>query len=120
MKLGGIVDLSKIYISNHAFTRFIERWKEFEKTPLSKDWLETIKTFLSNVTEIKKIPSASFETFKRYGRISRYFLKIKNWIFVTDEDLTVLITIEWRKKNPQSWIIPKTIKRKVIRKRKKN
>lgn len=115
------MDLSKIYIKNHALDRFKERWEEFCKTPPPKNWQNALISFLSNVVEIKKISKLQLAAIERYGRTSHHFLEMKdqNWIFVTNENLTILHTVEWMKSNLQSWAMPKGIRRKIIKKRKK-
>ncbi|HNW96329.1 MAG TPA: hypothetical protein PLQ44_01385 [Candidatus Paceibacterota bacterium] len=112
------MDLSKIYISIHAYNRFVERWKEFSQDPLPQNWMNTLLAFLSNVTEIKKKPGISFEIFRKYKKISRFFLKTNNWIFVTDEDLSTLITVEWRQVNPHVWVLPKKVQ-KILKNKKR-
>ena len=115
------MDISQIYIKDHALEQFKERWKKFYKTSPPKDCLNSLINFLSNVREIKKIPKLRLAATERYGRISRHFLEMRgqNWIFVTNENLTTLYTVELMKSNLQSWAMPKGVRRKIVKKRKK-
>lgn len=113
------MNLSKIHIKNHALQRFKERWIKFYGTPPPENWYDTLKNLLSDVIEIKKTAKSRLENFEKYKKVSRYFLKTKswNWIFVTNENATKLFTIEWIKINPQSWAIPKGIRKKIKKRR---
>ncbi len=96
------MDLSSISVSKHALDRFQQRWLKVESsTP--KDWETTFRKLLSNVDEIKKKPAANVGALIRYKRRARYFHNSSGWIFVTDEELTVVFTIERRKDCPEMW-----------------
>ena len=88
------MNLRNIFISEHALHRFCERWpkhtgQEVEGKP--EDFV--IKKFSG---DLKEIMGQQAENLKSQARESGRFFCYGSWIFVTDNELTVVITIFYK------------------------
>jgi hypothetical protein len=103
------MDLSNILISRHALEeRFYEKWPDSNKY---KNLEKTLRKLLAHAQEIRKKPAANVLAIIKYKRRARYF-ENSGWIFVTNEEATVLVTIERKKDCPEIWEKPSKKRRK--------
>ena len=93
------MDLSGIFITRHALERFQERCPRGNKT---KNPEKTLKKLLARTQEIKKTPVASTLAIIKYKRRAKYF-ENNGWVFVTNEETTMLFTAELKKDCPGMW-----------------
>lgn len=114
------MNFPNLIISCHALERFKERWVKFAKKPITDNLKLKILKIMSESIEIKKNPISNVIAIINHGKRARYFKK-DDLIFVTDENLKILITIECYNKNKCFWIISekrkkkKTVSHKFIR-----
>lgn len=102
------IDLSNIFISAHALKRFRERWRYAQKP---ENWEKTLRRLLSATEEIKKKPIAYLKALIRYQEPAKYFYK-SGWVFVTNEEIASLLTVERREDHPDMWEKPKKPKKR--------
>ena len=101
------MDLSDISINPHALERFQQRWPITEDSR-PKNWEKTLRRLLSHVEEeIKKKSGATVDALLKYKARARYFYN-SGWVFVTNEEATLLLTIERKKDRPRMWERPKS------------
>lgn len=100
--------IPEIRVSNHALERFQERWPGGDR--LKNPEKALAKILKSPMQEIWKKPRSNMNAFLKYGKSARYFRR-EGWIFVTSEDLGVLLTVERWKDCPYMWQIKRRSKR---------
>jgi len=98
------IDTSNIKISNHALIRFKERWLKVDKNSTLKRPERTIRRFLVGAREIKKKPVPTVRAILKYWERAKYFEK-SGWIFVTNEEMTTLLTVIRLSDSPGMWEI---------------
>jgi len=82
--------------------RFKERWPKVDKNSVVKNPEKTIRKFLVNAREIKKKPIPNVRAIIKYKTRAKYFEK-DGWIFVVNEEMTTVLTVELFKDCPEIW-----------------
>lgn len=91
------MDCSQIIISHHALRRFQQRWIEcMPKGRRPHGWEGEMRKLLFRSEEIKKKSRALEAAIAKHRRRARYFAR-KGWVFVLNEQMSVVITV-WQKK----------------------
>lgn len=90
------MDCSRIVISSHALRRFQQRWIECMPKHRPNGWEGEMRKLLYRSEEIKKKSRALEAAIAKYRRRARYFAR-KGWVFVLNEQMSVVITV-WQKK----------------------
>lgn len=94
------MDLKEIKISPRALERFQRGWLAHYGKRLEHSE-EFLRYYLSQVKEVRPSRLRSLINEIRFKQGSRYFSR-RDWIFVTDQKLTTVITVCW-KKSYQGW-----------------
>lgn len=98
-------DLSKIKITRHALARFQERWPKYQKDFIPKDYRKTLENLLLDVREIKKKSDAAVRAIIKYNFEKARYFENCGWVFITDEGMATLFTVEWRKDREKIWVL---------------
>lgn len=89
-----VVDLGGITISRHAQEQFCRRWKDVTGQIIKEESVDAFlrSMFLNNLREATEKEDCSLRTKRDDGR---YFIR-GNWVFVIDDNLSMVITIFWK------------------------